>query len=327
MTKKPKLVDSTFVDGASLVKKAVGQIRIGGDRIMGTGFRISEDLIMTCQHVGKSISQDDIIHFHYGEPAIPGTPASGVTQATTETFQLRPDIFYYEGERLDFAVVAVSEICENLNSSENIEIISSVRLIKDKKQLENLALSIISYPEGKPLKLSLLQKAVVEDPSKKLVVGNEGCPVTEEIILHAADTEVGSSGAPIFDERWRLIGIHQGLAMSLQSEDNQPKEVFYANYGTFMKYVLDEMFSKPDEGLTDFEKKFKASGKDLGIPFKHYSNKLTDSTGSGKIPMLKLWCCCFSKNQAKFSRQGSDYNIVNFELLVQCSHSSWLGRV
>ena len=61
-------------------------------------------------------------------------------------------------------------------------------------------------------------------------------PVTEEIILHRAETEKGSSSASMFDDQWQLIGIHQGftneLVNSHDSHPSHPRDVFYANYDT-----------------------------------------------------------------------------------------------
>jgi V8-like Glu-specific endopeptidase len=59
---------------------------------------------------------------------------------------------------------------------------------------------VIQHPQGRPKELSL-----------DLVHG-----VDDQMIQYKADTKGGSSGSPVFDKRWRLVGLHFG---SLSNED------------------------------------------------------------------------------------------------------------
>ena len=268
---RKSLLDGTFPYSAGAVAKCIGRIVSSHNHVNATGFRVAKRLIMTCQHVGKGVSENDVIQFCFFEPQIPETPGS---LPELDTFQLRPDIFYYESSKLDFAVVAIAKENENL-SLDKVDVISCISMIEEGKLPAGFHVSIFSHAEGKPLKLSLRQEVVAKDPQKKLVLGTR--LLTDEILLYKAETEAGSSGAPIFNDQWQLIGIHQGFTNELvQTEGKPPHQVFYANYGTFLKSIIEEMFSKVDEPATEFEGKLQGKEEYLGVPFTSMSKKLKE---------------------------------------------------
>ena len=276
-TDKTMMVDGRFADGAYIIKKSVG--RIVCDKITATGFVISKGLIMTCQHVGSEVSDGDVIQFQYLEPlSSQNVPGGDLCPKVPETYYLQPSTFYYGSDHYDFAVIAIAKSNRNLKNP----VISCVNAIhaRNRNLLADLRLNIFSHPEGKPLVLSFLQKAV-ENPATKLVLGNKRRPVTEEFMLHSVNTEMGSSGAPIFDAKWHLVALHQGVAVKEVQSQGRLNDVFYCNYGTLMKYILDEMYSKQDAPLTMFEEKLQGCADELGVPFPEFSTKLKDRHPAG----------------------------------------------
>ena len=56
--------------------------------------------------------------------------------------------------------------------------------------------TVLHHPGGSDLQVSDRHNLIVS--------------VNPPVVRYLADTEAGSSGAPVFDENWRLIAIHQG---------------------------------------------------------------------------------------------------------------------
>ena len=53
---------------------------------------------------------------------------------------------------------------------------------------------IIQHPQGREKKIGMIHNVVVG--------------VTEDVIQYRTDTEAGSSGSPVFNEQWQLVGLH-----------------------------------------------------------------------------------------------------------------------
>ena len=261
-----KLLDARFIAGASDIQACVGRIRTSDDGY-GTGFRISENLVMTAAHVFTN-SREGVIHFHYYEPPLLGCPGSKIPQIA-QPFSLEPEDFFYANDCLDFAVIAISGTADELKG---VGIISALEI---GKCLTNEHTNIFSHPEGQPMKVSLRQNVAVEQPRKKLMVGldkqwisKDNMSARPNVVIHESDTEGGSSGAPIFNDKWQLVAIHQGY-----TEEKHGKSVCVGNYGCLMKYIVEDMYSKRGEDFTEFEKKLKDHAQDVGIPFaKHAKN-------------------------------------------------------
>ena len=249
---------------AAEIKFAVGRIKAGLES--GTGFRIAKRLMMTCEHLGGQLREGHQIVFNYSERPAPDSPGATLWQEP-ETFNLRPDVFYHANEQLDYAVMAIEELPGQELGPERssiIRILNTVRSTKDFLRVtESGNINVMGHPEKRPLQLSFRLSRAVENPTDESVrVRNTLQPASEEIILHTADTAKGSSGSPIFDDEWRLLGLHQGGAVYWARPGNFP------NYGTLIKYIVDDMFSSPRP--SPFEVRLQCAnekGWDLGIPF------------------------------------------------------------
>lgn len=256
---KNHLLPAEFSFGACEVMKCIGQLDLHGEQGgRGTGFRIAKKLVMTCQHVVEEITEHDVIQFNHFGPQPAGSPGCGLSPPLA-TFHLKPKLFYYENKKLDFAIIGIVEADDSIGT-DNANIISCVNPVDEKTLRADHRVNIFSHACGKRLQQSLNANV----PEQKFG------PSSDEIFLHEAETEVGSSGAPVFDEKLQLIGIHQG------AEAKPGEDVFYANYGTLIKFILNDMFSKLDEPLTDFEKKLQGKEKQLGVPFAKFSKKLEE---------------------------------------------------
>lgn len=103
-----------------------------------------------------------------------------------EKFKLQPDKFFYSNEDLDFAVVQVDG-----NPGQDFGIID---ISNQGKVQDGISVNIIQHPGGE------LKKIAIRD--------NELRFHDEKIIQYWTDTEHGSSGSPVFDDVWNIIGLH-----------------------------------------------------------------------------------------------------------------------
>ena len=69
-----------------------------------------------------------------------------------------------------------------------------IELSGDLDPIENTRANIIQHPNERTLKVVMTQNRIVK--------------VTKERVQYVADTMNGSSGSPVFNERWHIIALH-----------------------------------------------------------------------------------------------------------------------
>ena len=90
------------------------------------------------------------------------------------------------------------------------------------------------------------------------------------LFYYTTDTSHGSSGAPVFNDQWEIVGIHRG-----SREDDGGR--CQANVGTLISYILEDLYGKQFGPKSPFEirmKDYKDAGDDLGFPFQSARKKL-----------------------------------------------------
>ena len=65
-------------------------------------------------------------------------------------------------------------------------------------------------------------------------------------LLHTADTDGGSSGAPVFDQRFRLIAIHAGKGLKNPAAERGPAE-YMNNRAVRIDRILRHILESSDE--------------------------------------------------------------------------------
>lgn len=147
----------------------------------GTGFLISESLVMTNWHVLRRSdwATGEIIQFDYEQ-----TENNAVLNVAT--YNLDSSAFFYSNEDLDVAICGVQD---NPGRSRG-----KVNLREQGRVLEDQRVNIIQHPGAGP------QKIAIRDNGIKFF--------DDKILQYWTDTEKGSSGSPLFDDRWKIIGLH-----------------------------------------------------------------------------------------------------------------------
>jgi len=153
----------------------------------GSGFLIGTDLLLTNHHVlpNAEAAAGTVAEFNY-QVAWSGEPEP-VRRFTCDAS------FFHNNEPLDYAIVRV-------NGAPG-DIYGFVNLAKRAEPGVNDFVSIIQHPQGGPKKVAFTD--------------NKVSAVFGQLVQYSTDTEPGSSGSPVFNQRWEIVGLHHrggGLA-------------------------------------------------------------------------------------------------------------------
>lgn len=173
---------------ARSVCKVILRDAAGRELGSGSGFKVAPRILMTNHHVLSSAEEAStaIAEFNY-ELDERGDPRP------TTRFTLRPDLFFLADEELDFAIVAISE--QAASGPGNLQHFGFLRLIKQLGKLNpGEFVSIIQHPGGRPKQIALRENKVLS--------------ITGDVIWYSSDTAQGSSGAPVLNDAWQVVGLH-----------------------------------------------------------------------------------------------------------------------
>ena len=162
----------------------------------GTGFLIGAGLFMTCFHVlpDRQRAAGYSVEFGYWQNEQDKIAATSLYSLDADSFWLTsPE------DELDCTLVALGEL--RAGTAQPQQIILSDR--PDKHQL-GMAVNIIQHPAGAPQQVALRDNYL-------LARGEDGSAAAN-VLHYTADTDEGSSGAPIFNDSWQLVAIHHGAA-------------------------------------------------------------------------------------------------------------------
>ncbi|GAB4418644.1 MAG: DNA/RNA non-specific endonuclease [Bacteroidia bacterium] len=165
------------------------QIRNRSGHILGhgTGFMVSDRLLLTNHHVLENAeqAQRSLAEFNFedNENFIP---------KPTHIFVLEPQMFFHTHVELDYTLVAV-----NQRSVEGVDLADFGYLpLKPQsgKALLGEYLTIIQHPRGGTKQIALR--------------GNRMIDIFDSYIHYSSDTEQGSSGSPVFNDQWDVVALH-----------------------------------------------------------------------------------------------------------------------
>jgi len=184
---------SNFTELIALTKRKVGRIVIyenGKREGFATAFMVSKNLLLTNWHVFKTIEKaiESEIHFFYEYDAS-GRPQLPVI------FKLDAEKFYRSNQTLDYCFVAVRPV--DVTGKIRLESIGYLFLDKGLGKIGDKGkekLNIIHHPLGDYKQISIRANTFVD--------------VNETKIFYETDTAQGSSGSPVFNDQWQVVGLH-----------------------------------------------------------------------------------------------------------------------
>jgi len=212
---------------------------------MGTGFLVSPWLLMTNHHVLDSaeIAGGTTAWFRYVEDE------QGAS--TPRKVALQPERCFVTSapDELDFTVVAVAPVDDKPpgDTFGYIPLHGGVGKI-----VKGQAVNVIQHPQGRHREVTI-RNNTFSGP----VVDAQGVE-NPNYLLYDADTEPGSSGAPLLSDEWELIGLHhaseqrrnaQGQFVDLDgnladASTPESKRVWVANRGIRISAIVKDLSSR-----------------------------------------------------------------------------------
>lgn len=186
--------------------QVVVRIDTGADQ--GTGFVAGAGLIMTNHHVIRSVSAGQGSRFDFNfQLDRQGQPAPVVTVGATA------DGLFYTNAELDFTLLEVQLPIGNAPLQ-----LAARSVARDQR------VNIIQHPGGHYKKIAMQNNFVAYADGRD--------------IQYLTTTEPGSSGAPVFDDDFVVVGIHHSGGLLLEPGTNQR---YLRNAGSSMMAILADV--------------------------------------------------------------------------------------
>jgi endonuclease G len=212
------LLDISFLARAARVAPAIARLRVSfaaGD-YHGTAFRVGANHLLTNHHVlfdwehADEKAKSVVAWFDYE------LDAAGELK---KVFQLEADPDTIVGDKdHDWAVVQMKEAPP--------EAYPILALGPKAPPAKDDRAYIIQHPNGGPKQIGLHRNLVSH--------------VDGDVIQYLTDTENGSSGAPVFNERWEVIGLHHRW-VEVKDGVGAEASVAYRNQGRRIEQVVEGM--------------------------------------------------------------------------------------
>jgi len=240
------LMSVSYLEFALQVSHSVCRIvlRNRGGRVSGygTGFLVSPRLILTNNHVLPLIEEarTALAEFNY-ENDMTGTIKKSLG------YELDPSALFITDPQLDYTLVAVKEradfpMLHSLGWNTLIE--------EEGKVIIGEYVNIIQHPSGEPKQLALRENRLVD--------------LLDNFLHYHTDTAPGSSGSPIFNDQWEVVGIHhsgvpktdeQGNYLSVDGSiwnpDMGEEQIdWLANEGTRISRIIKDIKNQGNLGST-----------------------------------------------------------------------------
>jgi endonuclease G, mitochondrial len=182
---------ASFLARGADVRRAVGmvEVNLGSQSRTGTGFLIGSGLFITNRHVVKSAEEARSTTVTFDREL----DVARIPLAST-SFRLDPGRLFAASpeDELDFAVIALGG---RLAGPVDAESLGYCALSPEpNKHVIGMNVNIIQHPRGNYKQVAIRNNLLTFRTGRSL--------------LYETDTEVGSSGAPVFSDLWDVVALH-----------------------------------------------------------------------------------------------------------------------
>lgn len=214
------LRDIYILNLALEASKAV--VHIATQTNLGTGFMIASDLLMTNNHVidSRKVGEKSNFSFNY-QLDINGKECPKQTTGT-----LTGGLFY-TNEELDYTVVNLKDLPD----------FGKPLILKRKLMRRDDRVAIIQHPGGYLKKISLQNNFVAY--------------ADNQVLQYTTSTEPGSSGSPVFDDDFQVVGIHHSGGRLIEPNTQRRYE---RNAGTSAIAILKDLQANAPEIYTRLQR-------------------------------------------------------------------------
>jgi V8-like Glu-specific endopeptidase len=212
--KQSTLLPVSFLELGLERAKAVARMDLG-ERGLGSGFLIGDDLLLTNNHVleDKTQAKAAKAQFNYQQTK------SGLN-ASWDEYDLDPDGLFKTSKDDDWTAVKVKPKQGKLAG----EKWGSLKLSEQDPKVDDFTI-IIQHPNGGPKQIALYHNVIAFIDS------------TKRVVQYLTDTEPGSSGSPVFDTHWNAIALHHSGGW-LRESGKDSEQKFYRNEGIHINTVM-----------------------------------------------------------------------------------------
>lgn len=192
-----------FFEAGLNAARAVGLVEIMGGTRFGTGFIVGNGLALTNNHVLPNPAEAEVselvLDFEHNRIG---------ARKTSERFVFDPERFFLTDEVHDYTLLAVSPMSER---GRPLEEFGYLPLLAEEGKIRiGDPVNIIQHPDGR-------MKTVVVHDSRFLHLDNESAE--DRFCWYSSDTEPGSSGSPVFNNRWEVVALHHRSIPKMNSRN------------------------------------------------------------------------------------------------------------
>lgn len=199
-------LSAEFFELGSFALRSVARIttEFGGSVGYGTGFMVSPSLLLTNEHVLENAdwAAASVAEFDYQRDRLG-------RQKLVQSFHLDPARFFVNDKALDFALVAVKP-APGVGTAKLADFGFCPLVGVEGKILVTDPVNIVQHPQGR-----MKEVVIRENELSALPLGD-----LDGFAHYLGDTEPGSSGSPVFNDRWEVVALHHSSVPARDAAGN-----------------------------------------------------------------------------------------------------------
>jgi endonuclease G, mitochondrial len=224
----------------------------------GTGCMVSPHLLLTNNHVLSSTQEamSALAEFNYQS-------STDGQMLQSSAYELDPGTFFITNTRLDYTIVAVKE---KPGSSPVSDFGWNPLMEEQGKVILGEYVNIIQHPEGEPKQIALRENRLVD--------------LLDDFLHYQTDTAAGSSGSPVFNDQWEVVGLHHSGVPKMDEQGNfltiegsiwtpamgEDRIDWVANEGIRISRIVEDI--KNQQNLTQVQRSLRSQLFDGSQPLK-----------------------------------------------------------